>query len=298
MNADVFMAWPMGLAVGAAVLLVAFLVLRVIGAMRWATLMRAHTSQINAANVAQRGQTAIPRRFDPSELDHLPAPVQRYFRTVLKEGQPIVTATTIEMTGTMNMSATGERWKLFTSRQRVTTRRAGFLWNASVNMFPGLTVRVEDSYIQGQGRLWARLLGLFKVAEVHGGGEIARGEFMRYFAEAAWYPTALLPSQGVSWTAVDASSAHATLADGPVSLTLLFRFNDAGLISSVHAESRGAGAGAEMVMLPWDCALSNYQRHNGMLLPCTGEAAWIRPEGRRAYFVGHLTRVNHEFTPT
>ena len=36
--------------------------------------------------------------FDPHELEGLPAPVQRYFRTVLTDGQPIVSAVTIDMT--------------------------------------------------------------------------------------------------------------------------------------------------------------------------------------------------------
>ena len=62
-------------------------------------------------------------------------------------------------------------------------------------MLPGLVVRVHDSYIAGVGTLHAALLGFFTVAEVQGCGEIARGELMRYFAEAVWYPTALLPSQ-------------------------------------------------------------------------------------------------------
>ncbi len=52
-------------------------------------------------------------------------------------------------------------------------------------MFPGVYARVEDNYIAGQGQLIAKLPGLFTVANVHGGGELARGEFMRYFAEAA-----------------------------------------------------------------------------------------------------------------
>ena len=51
----------------------------------------------------------------------------------------------------------------------------------------------------------------------------------------AWYPTALLPSQGVRWAAVDDQSAQATLVDGQLALNLLFRFDEAGLIASVHA---------------------------------------------------------------
>ena len=143
----------------------------------------------------------------------------------------------------------------------------------------------------------AKLLGLFTVAAVQGGGEIARGELMRWFAEAAWYPTALLPSQGVSWVAVDDASAQASIIDGSVALTLLFRFDDAGLIASVRARSRAAGSGGDRVVLPWECSLSNYQPRNGMQLPMTGEAAWIRPEGRQAYFVGHVEQLSHEYLP-
>jgi len=223
--------------------------------------------------------------------------VQRYFRAVLTDGQPIIGAATIEMAGTMNMSATAEQWKPFTSHQRVVTRRPGFLWDAQVDMFPGVPARVVDSYVAGQGQLIAKLLGLFTVADAHGGGELARGEFMRYFAEAAWYPTVLLPSQGVRWQAVDDASANATIVDGPITLTLLFRFNEAGLIAYVRADSRGAGVGKDIVMLPWDCGLSNYQPQDGMLLPMTGEAAWMRPEGRKAYFVGHVKKLSHEFLP-
>ena len=98
---------------------------------------------------------------------------------------------------------------------------------------------------------------------------------------------------------MDEASAKATLLDGPISLTLLFRFNDAGLIASVRAEARGTGAGkgGVMVMLPWDCALSNYRPQGGMHIPMTGEAAWVRPEGRKVYFVGHVKTLSHEFLP-
>jgi len=271
--------------------------LRALGAARWTERVRTHTTQLESGSVGARERLPSPARFDAHELEGLPPPVQRYFRAVLTDGQPIIAAASLEMTGTMNMSATGEQWKPFTSRQRVVTRRPGFLWDAQVVMFPGLPAHVEDSYIGGHGRLIAKVLGLFTVADSQGEGEIARGEFMRYFAESQWYPTALLPSQGVRWEAVDDASAKATLVDGPISLTLLFRFDDAGLISSVRAEARGAGKDGVMVMLPWDCALSDYRPQGGMLIPMAGEAAWMRPEGRKVYFVGHVKTLSHEFLP-
>ena len=162
-------------------------------------------------------------------------------------------------------------------------------------MVPGLQVRVVDSYIAGTGRLRAAILGLFTMADISGGGEIARGEFMRYFAEAAWYPTALLPSQGVRWDALDDSSANATIVEGPFTVTLLFRFNEAGLIGSFRAEARGAGSGKEMLMLPWEGTWSNYQTRDGVTVPFAGEVAYMRLEGRKPYFVGNVTSLNYEY---
>ena len=261
------------------------------GNRHWRSATQAQLALLEAARVSAPARRY--GRYEERELDGLPAPVQRYFRAVLKDGQPLIAAATFELAGTINMSATAENWKPFTSRQWAITHRPGFLWNGRVSMLPGLAAYVHDSYIAGTGRLHAVLLGLFTLARVQGDGEIARGELMRYFAEMVWYPTALLPSQGVRWAAVDDHSANATLVDGPISLSLLFRFDEAGLITSVHADARGSGVGKDMVMLPWDCSLSNYQLRHAMMVPTRGQVG----KGGKSYFVGELTSLTYEFVP-
>jgi hypothetical protein len=290
------MTWFSWLVLVVAVLVIAAVGLTAFGSMRWAAAMQSLTTKLEAGRVpASAASAAASARYDAKEIEGLPAPVQRYFRAALTPGQAVVSAATIQMTGTFNMSATDEQWKLFTSRQRVTTRRPGFLWDARIAMLPGLTVRVVDGYIVGSGLLRATVQGLFTMADMRGGGEIARGEFMRYFAEAVWYPTALLPSQGVRWKAVDERSANATLVDGPISLTLLFRFDEAGLIESFRAESRGGMVGKVMVQAPWEGRFSNYQKRDGMSVPVAGEVAWMRPEGRKVYFKGAVAQLSYEF---
>ena len=274
------------------------------GSERWADRMATLSRGLEAARNDGTVKPPDPNdttHYDPRELEGLPAPVQRYFRAVLKDGQPIVSAVTIEMAGTINMSATAEQWKPFTSMQRVVTSLAGFgsgfMWDAQISMLPGVKVHVVDSYIAGKGLVQAAMLGLFTVADMGGGGEMARGEFMRFFAETPWYPTALLPSQGVQWAAVDGTSANASINDGPLTLTLLFHFNDAGLIDSVRAQARGGMVGKEMVMRPWECGLSNYQVRNGMTVPISGEAAWVQPDGRKTYFRGSVKTLTYEWAP-
>jgi hypothetical protein len=274
------------------------------GSKRWASRMADLARGLEAAG---RDGTVKPlhrndtTHYDPRELEGLPAPVQRYFRAVLRDGQPIVSAVTIEMAGTINMSVTGEQWKAFTSRQRVVTAsagaRSGFMWDARIAMLPGMKVHVLDAYIAGKGLVRAAMLGLYTVADMSGAGDMARGELMRFFAETPWYPTALLPSQGVRWTAVDATSANATIVEGSITLTLLFHFNEMGLIDSVRAEARGGMVGKEMLMRPWECGLSDYQVRDGMTVPISGTAAWVLPEGPKTYFHGTVKSLVYEWAP-
>lgn len=272
------------------VFLIAFALLAVLyGGRRWQAATRELFSRL------EDGRRPIaPAVVDESELEGLPEPVQRFFRAVLPEGAPVVAAVDLEHEGTFNMSETGERWVRFTSTQRVLTQRPSFAWNARMAMLPGLSARVHDAYVAGEGLLLARFLGLLPLVEQRGGGEIAAGELMRYFAETAWYPTALLPSQGVRWEAVDDGSARATLTDGDTSVTLLFRFDPAGPIASIRAEARGRVVAGENVPTPWEGRWWSYERRAGMLVPLEGEVSWILPDGPHPYWRGRLTRIEYE----
>ena len=52
-----------------------------------------------------------------------------------------------------------------------------------------------------------------------------------------------------------------------------------------------------MVMAPWEGIWSNYQTRDGIQVPFTGEVAWMRPEGRKPYFIGTVTALAFEFSP-
>jgi hypothetical protein len=162
-------------------------------------------------------------------------------------------------------------------------------------MMPGLTARVHDTYIAGEGVLHATLFGLVSLANLRGTPEIAQGELMRFFAEAAFYPTALLPSQGVQWKAIDDLSAKATLIDGATAVTLLFRFDKNGLIESVRAEARGRTVAGVVIPTPWEVRWSAYELRDGMCIPTEGEVAWLLPEEPKPYFRGCVTSLRYDF---
>lgn len=264
-----------------------------LGRRRWAAL----TDALQTRLASGRAQPQ-PTRFDTRELEALPAVVQRYFRAVLADGAPIVASATVTHAGRFNMGESVDRWVAFRSRQYVQTCRPGFVWDGRIRMAPGLHVHVHDAYVAGEGRLHPAIAGLFDLADQRGGGELARGELMRFFAEAAWYPTALLPSQGVAWEAIDDRSAKATLTDAGHTVALTFDFDDAGLMAAVRAQARGRSMGGATVMRPWEGRWSNYQWRDGMRVPMTSEVAWLLPPsegGRKPYWRGTITSLQYTF---
>ena len=260
------------------------------GILHWNGTTRGLVARLDQARMLHQ-----PAAYDERELEGLPPPVQRYFRAVLRPGQPMIAAARVTHEGTFNMSDGAPRWAPFTSSQRVVTRRPGFVWDARIAMIPGVRVRVHDAYVAGEGILHATLFGLVSLANLRGTRELAEGELMRFMAEAPWYPTALLPSQGVQWQGVDDSSADATLDDDGVRLTLRFRFGADGLVESAAAAARGRTVKGSVVPTPWQGRSFGYELRSGMLVPLEGEVAWLTPGGPQPYWRGRIASLEYEF---
>ena len=269
------------------------------GHRRWQRATAELESGLADAEAALAPQAArAPSRVDLRELHGLPPPVQRYLRRVLRDGAPRVAGATVEHEGRFNLAASGERWVRFTSRQRITVTPPGFVWSARMAMLPGLSVHVHDAYLAGEGRLHAALFGLaglFDLAALRDREHTARGELMRWLAEAAWTPTSLLPRPGLRWEALDDERARVTLTDQGLEATLTFRFGADGLIDRVSADQRGRSVDGRIVPTPWEGRWSDWREQDGMTVPFVGEVAWLLPEGRQPYWRGTIVSLRYRF---
>lgn len=276
---------------GVSALVVVASVLGLWGHSRWIKSTNARLQALEAATPKTRSE-----RYDDTELNTLPPVVRRYLSKALNPNQPIVRGVYLEQTGTINRStrATQLQWEPFTARQRVATKRPGFVWDAAMVMSPGITVHVVDAYVAGVGALQPSVIGLFDLDGSQGGIDIARGELIRYFAESVWYPTALLPSQGVQWTPVDEQTAEAALTDGPLTVRLRFSFHADGTVASIRSDERSALVDGVMVPMPWEVRLSNYDMQSGMLVPLEAEVAWLAPSGRMPYWRGKVEKLDYD----
>lgn len=260
-------------------------------AYRWKTATAEMVARLERAGTAR---DAV--RFSPAELAGLPDPVVRYFRTILRDGQPLVRRARFRQKGQFLLKPETNGWAPFEATQDVATAPPGFVWNARIRVGPGVAVRVRDAFVDDRGYMVASLMGLVPLAHVEGTPEIAAGALHRYLAEAAWFPTALLPSAGVVWTPLDEASARASLTVGATSVWLDFHFGPDGLIHRVFTPERARDVGGRAVSTPWQGRWSDYAEREGMRVPLRGEVEWLLPDGPQVYWRGQIVEIEYELT--
>ncbi len=226
------------------------------------------------------------------QLAGLPEPAERYFAFALTRGQPLVQRARLKQGGELAVRAGA--WCPFTAVEHFTVRPPGFLWDAHVRMAPLIATRVRDSYLAGMGATEARLAGLIPLAKLRGTPEIAAGALLRYLAEAVWFPTALLPTERLSWEPVDADTGRVTLTDEGITVALDVHLGPRGEIVRATGMRHRMIDGAT-VLTPWVCHYRDYARTAGMMVPMAGEVEWLLPGGPLPYWRGRITSADYTF---
>ena len=285
----------MSMLVLAVLLIVALLLLSLGGVVacaeyRW----RAKTADF-IAQLDGNGFVSSCAAFSTAEIAGLPTPAIRYFRAVLRDGQPIVRGVRLSQQGDFLLRPAENGWRPFTATQYIAVQRPGFVWDARIRMLPGLAVRVRDAFVDGTGHMLASLMGIVRLVSVEATPGIAAGALHRYLAEAVWCPTALLPSQGVVWSPVDDSIARASLSVAGTTVSLDFRFGRDSLVQSVFTPERARDVDGRAVPTAWQGRFLDYAKRDGMRIPLSGEVEWLLPEGPQVYWRGRITEVSYEY---
>jgi hypothetical protein len=256
---------------------------------------RGHRFRLATRDLQQRlfvGARADERLSLDAELAGLPVPVQQYLRAVLTDGMSLPAGVQLSQQGEFLIRAP-DGWTSFTAEQQIATNPPGFVWDARMAMVPGVPVRVRDALVGTQGSMQAAIGGVLPVVDVVGTPDITQGALTRWLAEAPWFPVALLPSRGVSWTAMDAQAARATVTCGSTTVSVEFFFGADGLIERTFCPVRMRDVGGRGVPTPWQGRLRDYQRFGDMLIPAYGEVAWLLPAGEQLYWKGRIVDVQY-----
>jgi hypothetical protein len=265
-----------------------------LGTLRW----NRATAQFNA-RLSATIQPARNQVYLEQGLAGLPAPVARYLRQVLREGQPIIERAQIEWRGEFNMGQPGaENWKPLQATQSYVVDPPGFVWNARIAMAPAIPVLVRDMFLEGRGSMRGKIAGLITVIDAAQTQQLSMAALQRHLGEAIWFPTALLPSQGVQWEPIDASRARATLASNGVIASVDFHFDANGLVDFIEVPDRlfdnGKGPPAQRV---WRARVLGWREFHAIKVPSNAVAEWLLDSGDYAYWRGNAVAVKYNFTP-
>jgi hypothetical protein len=144
--------------------------------------------------------------FERHLVAGLPEPAQRYLLHAIKPGTRIARSVELRAEGRLRLSPK-QGWMRLDCEETIEQER-GFLWKARV----GGAMRISgfDRYTDGEGEMRWRLWGLVPVMSAMG-EDITRSARGRFAGELIFLPGALLPRQGVSWTAEGNDAACASV---------------------------------------------------------------------------------------
>ena len=256
------------LGLAAAVLVVSGGVAVPIQAGRWASDSAAATAGLRESVSRTRPAVSF------ASFDGLPAPVQRYLRLALQDGRTRPATVRLQQRGRLRTGVESPQWLDFTAVETMAPDARGFVWDARLRLMPLVHASVRDSYVEGVGDGRVALFSAITISSDHGSRELNSGELYRVLAEGPWNPTLLLPAEDLTWQPIDERRAAATLTHGGETVTIEFRFNDAGDVASVYAAARPRSYGTTYVDTPWEGRFSRYIDVNGMRVPSTGEVGW------------------------
>lgn len=228
--------------------------------------------------------------FSRDDLAGLPNPVVRYFEFALTPGQLVVRNAKLGQIGEFAMRPNS--WRPFTAVEYFSVEPRGFLWDAKIQMNALVPMYIRDGYFAGEGASYGQLAAIVPVVNQRGTPGMASGALLRYLSELVLFPTALLPRGGISWKALNDSSAQVTLTDELTTVSGDVEFGEHGEIVRFSAMRSFAGK-AELV--PWLGRFSNYRRIDGMMVPMSAEVEWVLPEGPFPYWRGRIIDTQFEF---
>ncbi|MFD2938266.1 DUF6544 family protein [Spirosoma flavum] len=247
---------------------------------RW---LVARQTRKNVANLFSLAATGPVQIYDPAELASLPAPVQRYFRRVLKPGQPYLRSARLRHDGQFKTDLNKD-WMPITGEEYFLADKPGYIWIGHTSWFSAC-----DQYIAGVGSLTVRLLGVWQI--VRGAGpSFNQGELLRWLAETVWFPTSLLPGGRTVWLPIDDDSATLTLTDHGQTVVCLMDFNELGEIVRYQAQRYRD----ETHIDTWTGHLSAYQQMHNVRVPTQASAAWVIQGEEKPYAQFILREIEYD----
>jgi hypothetical protein len=243
--------------------------------------------------VFSASDTSVGRAALDARWDTLPAPIQRHLTYAVTTAAPSLRTARLRHAGTFR-TGPRQRWSPIVGEQYFSTSRPGFVWFASMRLAPLVWIQARDRLIDGRGNMLVKPLSAFTVADASG-PEIDQGAALRWLAESVWFPYAFA-ADAVTWEAIDARSARASLRTGGSPVQAIFEVDPDGRIAHLHAERFRDLGGGRSVLTPWSGRYGDYAEFGGFHVPSSVEVTWDLADERFSYARFNITELEYNVT--
>jgi hypothetical protein len=188
----------------------------------------------------------------------------------------------------MKRDLAADTWMAFTATQSIATDMCEFDWRARAGPFGLISGR--DALLGGEGRFDIMALGIIPIARAAHTPALVRGELMRYLAEIAWAPHAILHNHALGWRVIDAATLAVSAGTGETRCEVTLSLDTDGRITGSFAPDRPRNATPPILPTPWRGQFSDYRQHAGIWLPFSGEVAWEMEDRASPYWQCRINR--------
>jgi hypothetical protein len=196
----------------------------------------------------------------------LPAPVERFYKTVYGDQVPVIE--TVVIKGRAEISPFGVKFPA----RFIFVHNAGkdYRHYIEATWFGLPFMKVNESYVNGQS-----LFELPMIGTLENDPATSQAANLAVWAEAAWFPSIWVTDPRVRWEAVDDNTALMFVPYGDIEENFVMRFNpDTNLLDSMEAmRYRDSGTAAKKVL--WITRSVDGKKIEGTKLDAVGTATWL-----------------------
>jgi len=197
-------------------------------------------------------------------------------------------AVRMTQTGRIKRSLGTEAWMAFTAKQTISTRICEFDWRAQAGPFGMISAR--DALKDDKGRFDIMALGVIPIARAEHSSALVRGELMRYLAELAWAPHAILLNTALRWRVDGPDTLAVSAGIGDTASEVLLGLDSQGRIAGGFAPDRPRSTTAPFLPTPWRGRFSDYRHHRDLWIPFAGEVGWEIDGKEQLYWRAQMTQ--------
>jgi hypothetical protein len=203
--------------------------------------------------------------LDTVELPaNLPAPVSRFYNTIIGDRIPVVESAVITGRGSLRF-----RGVTFPARLRF-THIAGrdYRHYIEATIFGYPVMKVNEYYLDGKARME------LPVGVIENEPKIDMAANLGLWGESLWLPSIFVTDPRVRWEAIDDTTARLVVPFGEEEDTFTVSFDpETGLIRSMEAMRYREATDVEKI--PWLLEPLRWEIFHGMMIPSLATATWL-----------------------